>query len=351
MGLSDTPSFEMERAMSSRVLNKFMRSLSSAAVAVLDFEGKKLTLSDYAGPALKDVLNARSLAGFTALHSDVDQIWCQELDVSDTTRLDSSLPESKTDQSQVWRSVAMRMKDGSEDRIALRLDPKEDLDFTISYLKRIWPILRQDCLGEFRERCHSKLEMKGTGWEVLNLIDVATLIVDRKGLMYRTNIAARDALDTGTVLKRGKGGIFGRNTHETRKLREALTACADGPSGEDRVVFLEEDNDGNRPVPVTLSRYEHQGKPTSYIVLMLPVPPNAQMVETLVRKMGLTAAEARVAALIQKGLSNREAAQILGLKPQTFNTYSKRALNKLNVSCRTQLAQMLTWQATGGHRR
>ena len=47
MVVSDTPSFEMERAMSSRVLNRFMRSLSSAAVAVFDFEGKKLTLSDY----------------------------------------------------------------------------------------------------------------------------------------------------------------------------------------------------------------------------------------------------------------------------------------------------------------
>lgn len=350
MVVSDTPSFEMERAMSSRVLNRFMRSLSSAAVAVFDFEGKKLTLSDYIRPSRQDTLSAKGLIDLRAGRSDVDQIWCQELGVSDMTRLESSLPSAQVDESQVWRSISMRLKDGSEDRIALRLDPKEDLQFTLSYLKRIWPILRQDCLGEFRERHQSQLEMRGTGWEVLNMIDVATLIVDRAGLMYRMNVAARDALDEGLVLKRGKGGVFGCDPKETRKLREALEACADGPVGEDRLVFLNE-KDGTRPIPVTLSRYEHEGRATSYIVLMLPVPPTADTVETLVKKMGLTSAEARVAALIQKGLSNREAAEILGLKPETFNTYSKRALNKLNVSCRTKLAQMLTWQAAGGHRR
>ena len=62
--------------------------------------------------------------------------------------------------------------------------------------------------------------------------------------------------------------------------------------------------------------------------------------------MGLTPAEARVAALIREGHSNKQAAEIAGLTVETFNTYAKRVLSKMNVTCRSEMAQMLTWQAT-----
>jgi DNA-binding CsgD family transcriptional regulator len=80
---------------------------------------------------------------------------------------------------------------------------------------------------------------------------------------------------------------------------------------------------------------------------MLPMPPNPERVELLGRKLGLTPAEARVAVLMQSGLTNREAAYRAGLKEQTFNTYAKRVLCKLNVTGRTEMAQLLTWQAAG----
>jgi DNA-binding CsgD family transcriptional regulator len=82
--------------------------------------------------------------------------------------------------------------------------------------------------------------------------------------------------------------------------------------------------------------------------MMLPSPPDLRRIEVLARELGLTQAEARVAALLQLGLSNREAAQIAGLTEHTVNTYTKRVLGKLRVNSRAEMAHLLTWQAQGG---
>src|SRR5690606_10962091 len=100
-------------------------------------------------------------------------------------------------------------------------------------------------------------------------------------------------------------------------------------------------------VPVTLSRFFHEGRPTPLVVVTLPVAPKTHQVEALVRDMGLSSSEARVVALIQLGLSNKAAAVQAGLSEHTFNTYAKRVLSKLNISCRAEWAQLLTWQASG----
>jgi len=113
------------------------------------------------------------------------------------------------------------------------------------------------------------------------------------------------------------------------------------------VIFVANRSE-NRRVPITLTRYFHRGEATRFVVATLPTPPSTQRIEALVRRLGLSHSEAKVAALIQRGLSNREAAAMAGLKEQTFNTYAKRVLSKLNVSCRSEMARLLTWQASGG---
>jgi DNA-binding NarL/FixJ family response regulator len=80
----------------------------------------------------------------------------------------------------------------------------------------------------------------------------------------------------------------------------------------------------------------------------MPQPPDSRRVEMLARAGGLTAAEARIAALLQMGLSNKDVATTTGLKEQSVSTYTKRVLSKLNVSSRAEMAQLLTWQAAGG---
>ncbi len=356
MAKSDRSSFAMERAMSSKVLNKFVHSLSHVAVAVLETKGSDLTFANFFDATQNRRNRRRHGDSYLDLNADrieVSRLSRHELCASDLVCLDQSLRSAEAETGGTWQAMQMRLEDGSRDLIALQLDPAEDFDLTKAYLKRIWPILRQDCISELQDRCRNELEYSGTGWDVLNRIDVATLIVDGSGLMYRMNFAAREALDQATILRRGKGGVFAADDRENRELHDALSACAQAAVGEDRVIFLTSQEQGphnGQRVPVTLSRYVHEGRPTSYVIVMLPIPPTTKRVEKLVKQMGLTSAEARVAALIQLGLTNREAAKVLGLKPQTFNTYSKRALSKLNVSGRAEMAQLLTWQASGGRR-
>jgi DNA-binding CsgD family transcriptional regulator len=337
----------MEGAMSSNVLKRFVYTLSNVAVAVVHTDEAELTFTNFFDGTHEERHLRKSLSNLRADRIEVAQIWRHELSASDLVNLDHSVRDAMAPVAGPWQAMDMQLSDGSIDSIALQLDPAEDFDLTKAYLRRIWPILRQDCIAEAQQLQKAQLEYSGTGWDVLNRIDVATLIVDGAGLMYRMNIAARETLENAVILRRGKGGVFAVDDHENRTFRSAIASCAAGPVGEDRIVFLTSRDDEHK-VPVTLSRYVHEGEPTSYVIVMLPIPPSRKRVERLVRQMGLTSAEARVAALIQLGLTNREAAKVLGIKTQTFNTYSKRALSKLNVSGRTEMAQLLTWQAAGG---
>jgi DNA-binding CsgD family transcriptional regulator len=153
------------------------------------------------------------------------------------------------------------------------------------------------------------------------------------------------------VLKRTRNGIACNDDCQTRNLREAIATCAEAnPEHSDSVIFLSGDPaDSSAPkVPLTMCRFTFHGMPTSLVTLMLPSPPDSRRIQILARELGLTQAEARVAALLQLGLSNREAAESAGLTEQTMNTYTKRVLHKFNVNSRAEIAQLLTWQGKGG---
>lgn len=337
------PSFTMDFAASSGTLQKLVSVVSDVAIAVFDATDEHLALTTFEsvgrGPDIR-----RTPSKICDQRLAVVSSRALDLSAADLCLLDQSVRASQEARSGGWCAIDFTLSNGTLDRVALQLDPHEDFDLTRAFLSRIWPILRQDCLAEYRAAVPGPGQAE---WDILNRIDVATIILDAKCRMYRVNLSAREMLDAGKVLARGKGGVFAADPSQNSELREAVAQCAKDPAGQDRVIFLSSEVDGHK-VPVTLSRYLHEGRPTSYVVAMLPTPPSTQRIETLVRQMGLTSSEARVAALIQLGLSNREAAEISGLTLQTFNTYAKRVLSKLNVSGRTEMAQLLTWQAAGG---
>jgi DNA-binding CsgD family transcriptional regulator len=187
------------------------------------------------------------------------------------------------------------------------------------------------------------------GWSLLDKVHIAVLVLDEKGLMYRLNRAARNVLRDEDVLRRGRGGVFAANAADSSVFSDALKKLGSEPEEQStsQVIFLRDRGNGQR-VPLTLERYYHDDKPTRFIVATLPISPSSSRVQALAKGLGLTASEAKVAALIQRGLSNRDAAALAGLKEQTFNTYAKRVLNKLDVKCRSEMARLLTWQASGG---
>lgn len=338
--------FAQQECISSNALRKFTKSVSETAAAVVGYSTQSFVFTtmqvDSALEKRTDVFWGEFNDNEKA--SAVVRSHVSELSQADQTALSSHI----TTGTSTWRIIQLELDNGHQDRIALQLDPKEDLNLTQNYLSHVWPLLREDCLSEVMSQTATK-QVKTCDWALLDKLHVALIILDSDGLMYRLNHLGRRILDEADVLCRGKGGIFATNRQDTTAFRGALSECANSknPKAADQVVFIASKEDGHR-VPVSMSRYYYNGEPTRFVVATLPVAPSRQRIETLAQQLGLSSSEARVAALIQRGMSNREAAVIAGLKEQTFNTYAKRVLNKLDVSCRAEMARLLTWQASGG---
>lgn len=259
-----------------------------------------------------------------------------------------------------WIGFTCSFAKGRRDVLAMWLGQAEDPQLAAKMLQKLWPVLREDCLQEAEQPSGRDSARGDAGtqsdigvadeaflWMISDRLDLAMFVLDAQSRMLRVNLAARRLLEKGDVLRRGRGGLFAATDAASHTLRAAVEQCAQhGKAGDETVVFL--DSGGDRPVPITLTRFVHQGQPAGYVVAMLPMPPGSERVEMVSRGMGLTPVEARVASLIQLGLSNREAAAKAGIREQSFNTYAKRALAKLNVSSRVEMAQILTWQAAGG---
>jgi DNA-binding CsgD family transcriptional regulator len=246
-----------------------------------------------------------------------------------------------------WHSFRITFSSGVEDHIWLQMPEPGQAAMACGLLARIWPNLREDCLQDLRHRQDDVCD-EAMLWMVSNQINMAILVMNRDGLMLRANAAAKRLLDQETVLRRTPKGIRCANDGQTRLLRSALSSCArSGPQDGDQILFLNAVGLGLR-IPVSLSRFHHDGIATDLVLVTMPLPPDSLRVEMLARAGGLTPAEARIAALLQMGLSNKDAAVAAGLKEQSVSTYAKRVLNKLNVTSRAEMAQLLTWQAAGG---
>jgi len=79
-------------------------------------------------------------------------------------------------------------------------------------------------------------------------------------------------------------------------------------------------------------------------VLVLIVDPSAQSgsAASILRKaFGLTATEARVAALVGSGLGGPQTAQVLGIAPATVKTHLARCFEKIGIRSQVQLAQII----------
>ena len=215
-------------------------------------------------------------------------------------------------------------------------------------MSTIWPVLREDCVKEVSNERDAAAN-DALLWMVSKRMKAAIMVRDTEGHVLQANNPGREMLESGSILREPADGLQCGTHKETRALKKAISLCIEegNTKSTEYVFFLEGAEPGTR-LPISLSFYQNATHPTPLVLAMVPIAPDSKRIEMLAGKMGLTPAEARVASLIQMGLSNREAAEISGLKEQTLNTYAKRALNKLNVSCRTEMARLLTWQAAGG---
>lgn len=326
----------------SRPLKRTLSGLTDCAVARVDTASGPVELTTKCAGSVQPIMPATLPADRTP----TVMIACLETGLAPA---DLAVLRQKADDrgsGRAWRAFRCRLQDGRSDLVRMMIPGDMPAERAEAVLTTVWPALREDCLADL-----SGAVLDGDD-AVLSLVasmtDIGILVVNARGLILRANPAARRMMAEGWVLMRGCGGLHAVTPQQTHNLRENIKDCANGVAGgDDRIVIVDMPNTAQR-VPVTLSRYWHDGAPTGLVTLVIPAPPDPARVERMARAMGLTCTEARVAAMLQLGLSNREAAETMGLKEQSFSTYAKRVLNKLNVRSRAEIAQMLTWQALGG---
>ncbi len=346
--------FGTEPCLHSSRLGRGLSGLSPSVSAVLDFQSSKPLRLANAGE-LSSVAPVIDLSSHRAAEGASFRVDPLELAPADRNALQTRNPPPSAGKGR-WLGFSCNFGVGRRDVLAMWLGQAEDPQLAAKMLQKLWPVLREDCLQE-AEAPAAKPEVKTFSeigvadeaflWMISDRLDLAIFVLDAQSRMLRVNLAARRLLEKGDILRRGHGGLFAATDCASKALRAAVEHCAHHcDAGDETVVFL--DSGGDRPVPITLTRFVHQGQAVGCVVAMLPMPPGSDRVEMVSRGMGLTPVEARVASLIQLGLSNREAAAKAGIREQTFNTYAKRALAKLNVSSRAEMAQILTWQAAGG---
>lgn len=249
-----------------------------------------------------------------------------------------------------WLAYSCQFENGSEDHIYLRLRDGYTADMMDGIWRALWPVLREDCLKEAASP-EAKAAMNAMVWTVSKKSSSAVFVLNAAGQALHVNAAGRDMLESGNLIKETPTGLVCNTQQQTSVLQKAVRAClVEGTDSDtDFILFLDAAAAcGLGRIPVSITRYQTSAEAMPLVVMIIPQQPNREHMERLALKMGLTPSEARVAALMQTGLSNRAAAQIAGLKEQTFNTYSKRVLAKLNMGCRAEMAHMLTWQASVG---
>ena len=330
----------MDSAIFSQRLRKVFLRFSRRAVAILDVTSMKVVLCT-------DYCNANKTIKIDAIKNNAgDMISCRSVTARDAFSHHLKLADAQNE-FRDWRSFVCQFERGMEDIILLEPLQNEEHKSISGLLFSLWPVMREDCLADLQCATTNLCE-DAMLWMIANRIDVAVMIMNVKGQMLRSNAAATQSLEQELVLCRSPHGIRCVTDSQTRDLHAALNRCAESdPTASEVVVFLSSSN--GQKVPLTLTRYWHGDRPTDLIAVMMPSPPNSHRIEMLARAGGLTPAEARVASLLQMGLSNKDAARVSGLKEQSISTYAKRALSKLNVNSRAEMAQMLTWQAAGGH--
>lgn len=187
-------------------------------------------------------------------------------------------------------------------------------------------------------------DARATTWSAFDRMPVGLFAIDRFGHVKQMNRAGENMLGRG--LRLGRDGVAAMNAKTTRALR-ALLASSRTRRGSPVALALP------RPTGLPLSAIVlAPGRETlrslgraSSDVLLVVTDPNARVeppASVLVRVYGLTAAEARVALLLGRGLVPKEVASELGTSWNTVRTQLRQIYAKTQTSGQAGLARLLT---------
>ena len=174
--------------------------------------------------------------------------------------------------------------------------------------------------------------------DVLSDLGRAAAVVLDTGAVLFINPQGRSVL--GSLLRAGR--IAARSAEEQSRLEllvaEAARGRLRGPA--DRMVLERETGD---LVVVQAANYRGgwQGRPTALLLVNDPRERTDGSAFDGLQLLGLTRAEARIAAAIGDGQSANEAAEALGLSQHTVRSTLKLIYSKLAIGKQTELARLV----------
>ena len=190
---------------------------------------------------------------------------------------------------------------------------------------------------------------------VLGGMQNPALLLDARGRITYANAGAEAllAMNDGLAVTRGVDlCLTAALPAETAALKRALGEALSVANGEDRALQAPlrlTQPSGRAPlliIPVPLpppafAMWELVESARAMVIVIDPEAGSLPVVEGAQAAFGLTAAEARVAALVGGGLSGPQSAAALGVSPETVKTHLARCFAKTGVHSQAELARLL----------
>jgi DNA-binding CsgD family transcriptional regulator len=184
----------------------------------------------------------------------------------------------------------------------------------------------------------------------------AALLLDRHGGIIRTNAPADDLLHKadGIQIRRSDRLYLSAQSSETSlrlsaNIKRALAVAA-GENRELDAALLVPRPSGLPPLqvlmmplpPASFSLWDTLSSGARVMVQIVDLQASSDaQADRLRRLVGLTAAEARVAALVAGGLSIPNVARILGISPNTVKTHIARCYDKTGAHSQAAFARLM----------
>ena len=216
------------------------------------------------------------------------------------------------------------------------------MDFLIPHLQRAFQIQIQ--LAEAQDK-------NGIMLEVLGRIPHAVFLLDGAGKVVFMNEKARQITDSKDGLEIDRYGILkARLPSETKKLRTVLQGVFEPDLNKGSVFggalqFFRQSN--SRPLSGIVAPFSKQDLfnvgTRDYALLFIADPEGGEKINEriLADLFGLTRAEARLAALLAKGVSPVEACRLLNIKQNTMRTHLKRIFSKTETGRQSELVNLI----------
>lgn len=181
----------------------------------------------------------------------------------------------------------------------------------------------------------------------LNSSDVATLLVDAAGRCVFANVAAERILASDNGLRRAGALLGGSRLADTMRLQAAIehVAHAGGAAATAVPVVALHRKGDHRPLLVAVVATERPATDDDAVAAVVHVFDPDQNMELLLgpvcKLYGLSAGEARLAALLAGGMVLADAAKAMRVQEQTARSYLKQVFLKTDTNRQAELVWLM----------